>query len=212
MDFQRYLALRSKMMDERETMRMYQFQIRGILKANKLWDIVSGRSPKPKKKEGEKQDAFDEKLKSWSLNDSKAQNYIVTSLGQESLLHIMNCETARQMWTKLETIHEQKSLTSRQILREKYDSFAKDAGDNMAVHVSKLRNLVQQLKDLGEVISDEMVIAKVLSTLPSELGHFHLAWESTAADDQTIENLISRLSIEELRLKSMDPDESTQIN
>lgn len=111
-------------------------------------------------------------------------------------------------WKKLETIYEQKSQASIQLLLEKYYGFTKDPVDNMAVHVSRLRNLVRQLKDLGEVISDTMVIAKVLTTLPSELGHFHSAWESTAAVDKTIENLTSRLSVEESRLESMHANES----
>ena len=207
------------MADERETVRieklqsvdkwpLYKFQIRVIMKAEELWEIVCGDSPKPEKMEGEKQDVFNEKLKLWELNDSKAQTHIVTSLGQEPLLHIMNCETASEMWKKLETIYEQKSQTSIQLLLEKYYSFAKGPEDNMAVHISKLRNLVRQLKHLGEVVSDKMVIAKVLSTLPSELGHFHSAWESTAAVDQTIENLTSRLSNEELRIESMYANES----
>lgn len=219
LDFSRQQALAFKMAEERETTRieklqsvekwpMYKFQIRVILKANELWEIVSGESKKPEKKEGEKQDIFDENLKVWNLNDSKAQKYIVTSLGYEPTLHVMNCGSASEMWATLETVYEQKSQTSIQMLLEKYYSFTKDPGDSMAVHVSKLRNLVQQLKDLGEVISDKMVIARVLSTLPSELGHFHSAWESTAANDQTIENLTSRLSIEELRLESMYANES----
>lgn len=208
------------MADEREAIRIeklqsvekwptYKFQIRVIMKASELWEIVSGDSSKPEKKEGEKQEVFDEKLKVWSLNDSKAQKYIVTSVGQEPLLHIMNCETSNQMWKKLETIYEQKSKTSIHMLLEKYYGFTKDPGDNVAVHISKLRNLVQQLKDLGEVISDAMVITKVLTTLPLELSHFHSAWESTAANDQTIDNLTSRLVNEELRLESKYANESS---
>lgn len=207
------------MADERETVRieklqsvdkwpMYKFQIRVIMKANELWEIVSGESPMPKKKDGDNQGVFDEKLKNWRLKDSKAQKHIVTSLGQEPMLHVMNCETANEMWKKLETVYEQKSQTSVHMLLEKYYGFTKDPEDNMAVHVSKIRNLVRQLKDSGEVISDKMVIARVLSTLPSELSYFQSAWESTAATDQTIENLTSRLSTEELRLESKFANES----
>lgn len=171
---------------------IYKFQIRVIMQANELWEILTGKCPKPVKTAEEKQEVFDEKLKAWKLKDSKAQKNIVTTLGEEPILHIMNCETASDMWKKLETVYEQKSKTSIHLLLEKYYGFTKDPSDSMAVHISKLRNLVQQLKDMGEVISDTMVITKVLTTLPSELNHFHSAWESTSEVDQTIDNLTSR--------------------
>lgn len=37
-------------------------------------------------------------------------------------------------------------------------------------------------------------------SLPSNYSHFSSAWESTAADQQTIENLSSRLVMEEARI------------
>lgn len=207
------------MADERETVRieklqsvekwpMYKFQIRVIMMSNELWDIVCGDSPKPVKNDNEKQEDFDAKSKAWKLKDCKAQKHIVTSVGEEPLLHIMNCETAREMWTKLENVYEQKSKSSIHLLQQKFYSFTKDPADNMAVHISKLRNIVQQLKDLGEIISDSMVITKVLSTLPSDLGHFQSAWESTSENDQTIDNLTSRLVMEEIRLETNYANES----
>jgi len=41
-----------------------------------------------------------------------------------------------------------------------------DPNDNRAGHISKAENLSRQLKQLGEPISDSMLITKILMTLP----------------------------------------------
>lgn len=58
------------------------------------------------------------------------------------------------------------------------------------------------MKDLGETISDNIVVTKVLMSLPPEFGHFASAWESTAENLQTIENLTARLVMEEARIQN----------
>ena len=37
-------------------------------------------------------------------------------------------------------------------------------------------------------------------TLPQEFSHFHSAWESSTKADRTMENLLSRLMVEESRI------------
>lgn len=185
---------------------IYKFRIRVLMKASDLWEIVSGEVRKPvAEAQGTRamQDKFDESLKTWNKKDSKAQTLIVTSVGQEPLLHIMNCVTSRDMWLKLNNVYEQKSKASIQLLRQTFYSFNKSSEDSMSVHISKLRNIVQQLKNMGENISDSMVVSKMLMTLPTEFNHFYSAWwESTSADQRTLSNLTSRLVMEERRLKS----------
>lgn len=60
--------------------------------------------------------------------------------------------------------------------------------------ISKLHEIVQQLSDLGEVISEKM-----LMSLPLSLNHFQSAWESTADSKKTLNELPTRLMIEETR-------------
>lgn len=85
------------------------------------------------------------------------------------------------------------------MLQQKFYSFNKCSKDNTAVHISKLRNIVQQFKDLEETISDSILITKILMTLPCR---FNSSWESTSGDYQTVDNLTSRLVMEELRLET----------
>lgn len=83
------------------------------------------------------------------------------------------------------------------LISQNFFNFLKDSGDDIATFISKLQSIVQQMKDLGENISDNIVITKILMSLPSEFAHFASAWESTAENLQTIENLTSRFVMEE---------------
>lgn len=80
----------------------------------------------------------------------------------------------------------------------------RDSSDDIATHISKVQELEQRLKTLGESISDEMVITKILMTLPPTMNYFVSAWESTIGTSRTIANLTSRLVAEEIRLKALD--------
>ncbi|GBP01126.1 Retrovirus-related Pol polyprotein from transposon TNT 1-94 [Eumeta japonica] len=67
--------------------------------------------------------------------------------------------------------------------------------------LSKVHEMQNQLKQLGENMSDKFVITKVLMSLPEDYKHFISAWESAPDDKQTYDNLVARLLIEEERIK-----------
>ncbi|CAI6355435.1 unnamed protein product [Macrosiphum euphorbiae] len=72
-----------------------------------------------------------------------------------------------------------------------------DPKDNIAGHTSKLENLSRQLKQLGEPISESMLITKVLMTLPESYRHFYSTWDSMNSANRTLEQLTARLMVEE---------------
>lgn len=184
----------------------WKFQVKIILSSMDIFDVVSGLEEIPDASESD----ADAKIIKWKKKDAKAQRVIVTSISSQPMTHILNCKTACEMWTKLHGIFEQKSDTSIHYLQQRFYKFEKDPQDNMAMHFSKLEEIVQQLHDLGEEISDSMFITKILMTLPKEFNHFHSAWESTAEENRTAEKLRVRLMIEENRISSNDLKETNE--
>lgn len=188
----------------------WKFQIRVILNASELYEIVSGEEPQPvnaridDETEDEANVRYVAALREWKKKDNKAQKYIATTVGSQPLIHIMNYNTAKEMWDKLHSVYEQKSETSVHLLQQKFYSYAMDANDDVANHISKLEDLAQKLKDLVEEISTTMLITKILMTLPASFSHFHSAWESTNVNDRTIKNLTSRLMVEEARIAATE--------
>jgi len=98
----------------------------------------------------------------WNRADNKAQKCIVTSLDEQLLQYIMNCDTSNGMRNKLLSVYEQMSDTSITIVQQKFYHYTMDPKDNIAGHISKLENLSRQLKQLGEPISELMWITTIL--------------------------------------------------
>ncbi|KAB0794531.1 hypothetical protein PPYR_11370 [Photinus pyralis] len=176
----------------------WKFQMLQVLEASELFDVVDGTDSPPSNRDENYRTA----IVAWKKNDAKARRAISTACKKQPLLQIMNCDTANSMWTTLKSTYEQTLKSNVLFLQQKYYSFTKEPGDDIATCISKLMEIVQQLKDQKENISDTMVMTKILMALPAEYNHCHSAWESTSAENQTMSNLRARLMAEELRLKS----------
>lgn len=181
----------------------WRFTVRITLLAGEIFDVVSGDAVKPVSA-GASADAAatadaNKKIAEWNKKDARAQKIIATSLGERAKIHVYQCLTSKAMWDKLHSVYEQKNESGKHLLQQKFFSFVKEKSDDIVTHISKLETIVQQLRDLGVVIDDNMVITKILMTLPDEYRYFVSAWESTAKNLQTIENLTNRLMIEESR-------------
>lgn len=118
--------------------------------------------------------------------------------------YLITCETAAEMWSKLSTIHEQKSASNKLTLMTKFHEYKMSSTDSVAQHVAKIENMARQLKDIGEKLSEVTIIAKILGTLPSKFNALVTAWDSVSERDQKKEVLIERLIKEENRLTVMD--------
>lgn len=71
--------------------------------------------------------------------------------------------------------------------------------DTIVSYIAKLEDIAHKLEVMGEKVSDNIIITKILMTLPHSYHHFVSAWESAAQIERTLENLTSRLAIEEMR-------------
>lgn len=136
----------------------------------------------------------------WDKDDGMAMFILTSSMDLNQISLIENCETAKQVMTKLEAIYEQKSEYNKMLIHEKFYQYSYSVNDTMAQHVSKVESLAKQLRETGEKISDTAVMTKILSTLPSTYRSLRQAWLSLDENSQTIQNLTSRLVDEEASL------------
>ena len=141
--------------------------------------------------------------KNWIKKDAKAMYILSYSMEYPQLDCLITCTSSHAMWTKLCTIHEQKTATNKLVLTTKFHDYRMVSGDSVAQHIAKVENIASQLKDIDEKISDVMIVAKILSTLPTSYHAFISAWDSVAAADQTLDKLRERLLREESRMTNM---------
>ena len=181
---------------------MWKFQVRVLNLASGAIDILSEDLVKPEPAQYQNPYqviAYEKKLKDWKRLDGLAQKSIATTVSPRCMSHIMNCDSARGMWLKLHQVYENQSETTKHMLQQKWFSLGRDAADDIATYIAKIKDIACRLTTFGEPVPYSMVITKILLTLPPSLKHFATAWESTGQDQRTLTNLISRLSMEEIR-------------
>lgn len=187
---------------------IWKFQVKIVLQSIGAWNVVNGTEKEPKRDSSNTK--YETELAEFNKKDVNAQRVIVTTVGEQPLLHIVNCTHASEMWSKLQTVFEQKSKSGIHFLYQKFFLHTKSDEVDMAGFISQIEEIVKQLSDLDTKIPDSMVVTKILMSLPPTYNHFHSAWESTAEANQTLEHLRTRLMIEEKRLNSQETsDESS---
>lgn len=147
----------------------------------------------------------------WDKNDGMAMFLLTSSMELNQISLIENCETAKEVMTKLESIYEQKSELNKMMVHEKFYQYKMSSTDSIAQHISKVENLAKQLKETGEEISNTAIMTKILSTLPSKYRSLRQAWLSLDPNSQTIQNLTARLLDEEASLTNEEESESALV-
>lgn len=197
---------------DNENWGIWKFQVRVILNSHNAWEVADGTYECPAALAADANEearaAHVTSLATWKKADAMVQKVIATSVGQQPMLHIINCTTGREMWRKLTDIYEQRSESSIHMLQQRWYEAAVDSNDNIATYIAKLGDMAHRLNLLGEQIPDSMIITKILMTLPPNFRHFVSAWESTPSAERTLANLSSRLTIEESRTAMHEASEA----
>jgi transposase InsO family protein len=174
----------------------WKFQVNALFVAHGIRDIVDGSRVKP---EGVGQD-----IARWIKDNAKAMFLISTTIESEQLEPLLVCVTAKEMWEKLTSVHEQKSASNKLLLTTRLYEYRMSPGDSIIQHVAKVQNMAAQLLDVGEPVSDLTIVAKILASLSSKYAAFQTAWDSVSPEQQTLNNLQERLIREEARLTAED--------
>jgi len=148
---------------------LWKFQIEILLKANNLYEVVISDTS--------------ESTDKWKKDDAVAQKLLISTIDKKPLLHILECKTAYQMWTKIRTIYERDNEQLKCNLLQNFYSLLYDKNSNVATYISKLKNLANRLKSLKVELDDNMVMSKIMQS-------------------RTLENLTARLIAEEMRIKT----------
>lgn len=170
----------------------WKFEMLAMFRAAKVHQIVNGTDVLT-------EDASAATKSSWEEKDAKGRVLISTTLERSQLISLITCETAKEMWDALCRQYEQKSSSSKLLLLNKFHSYRMESGDTVVQHVSKIKNMALQLKNLGAEMPDDTVMAKILAGLPPTYSSFQTAWDNVDEAKQTMDNLTERLVREESR-------------
>lgn len=184
-----------------ETYPLWNFEMRIMLRAKQLYKIVNGEDVLA-------QDANANVTDQWKTKDAKAQYYILRTIDQHVKPHILTCETAKDMYDTLKNIYDKQSAQQKQQLQSDFFNYTWNKSKDVMTNISHVQNIVFRLKTVGEDISDDMMITKIMTILPDQYKHFRSAWDSASVSDKNLDNLKSRLSKEEDFLKGNYKEEA----
>lgn len=185
-----------------DTFDLWKFQVTVFLQAQNVFGIATGVTEQPKGDE--------EKMTDWIKKDAMCKKIFIMTIDRALQTHIMHCATAQDMWKKMIEIFENKGEETSCVLMQEFFDAKYEKGESIMNHVSKLENIYYKLKASDSSVTDNMLIHKILSTLPDTMNAFKTVWEMAPKEDKKLSNLISRLLIEEKRMKPST--EGDQVN
>lgn len=181
----------------------WKFQIKMLLTANDISDLVDGMRVMPAAPEEGEEPL---QMKAWIRDNAKAMFFISSAFEYDQLEPLLICTTAKEMWDNLCRIHEQKSAANKLLLLQRFHEYLMASSDSVIQHIAKVRNMAAQIENVGESVSEITVIANILGSLPQKFSTFQTAWVSVDPDRQTLSNLEERLIREEAKLTNDSED------
>jgi hypothetical protein len=107
--------------------------------------------------------------KKLSENNSKDKGTILRSLVDSIFVKVMHCDSAKDLWDKLQNIYEGDAKVKGaklQIFRAKFEQLKMKEDEDIAAYLLQVDEVVNTIKGLGVEFDDSMVVQKVLRSLP----------------------------------------------
>ena len=91
---------------------------------------------------------------------------ISSSVSIPILENLVNCPTAADMWTTHCSLYQHKSKGNIYMIQNNIFEYKMCAGDSINTHINKVLSMGNLLKDLGQLIAEEMLVTKIVCSLP----------------------------------------------
>ena len=165
---------------------LWKMHMRFIFQSRDIYSIVNGTLKKSSLTTPAEQ-------LQWEKKDKQAIVAILGTLDSFHKQEVINCSTSHDMWTQLQAYRDQHSDECIIALQAKYYNFKLNEGESIAAFISTLQQLAKQLTDLGQTITEQQLISKIICGLPSSFDPLLLAWDNIPIANQSLLGLQSRL-------------------
>ncbi|KAF7380593.1 hypothetical protein HZH68_016458 [Vespula germanica] len=151
---------------------IWKTQMEALLIKNERWEYVSGEKRKPELDTSSK--AAQEE---WSTADRKAKADLILSISPSVLEHIGGCETARDVWLKLESIDTSKGPMRKTSLLKQLTLHRMKDDDDIRDYMSKFFDTVSKLEAMNVGINKDLLAIMLLYSLPESYENIKCAIE-----------------------------------
>ncbi|XP_073030765.1 uncharacterized protein [Primulina eburnea] len=150
-----------------------------------------------------------------SNQNSKALNDIFTSVDMNMFSLITNCTSAKSAWDILQSHCEGSESVRRTRLRmltSKFEMMRMEESENILEYDRRLREISNEAFSVGESISNERLVSKVLRSLPERFNiKICTIDEAKDTSKMALEDLISSLRTFEMNLDMQKKDKGKTI-
>ncbi|KAL3699391.1 hypothetical protein R1sor_017413 [Riccia sorocarpa] len=170
----------------------WKWHIQSILEGDDLWDLTQTiDSP---------DDAKDEKLKK---RKQCVLSIIKRSVQREIIHYLLEVKTPNECRKVLTTLFEVKNSATRLTAFNEFCSLKMESGASVTEFMYKVKRVVSQMRTYGDKLSNEMVVERILTALPSSFDSIRSV---IGAGEKlpSIEQLTGRLQLEESRDRNRD--------
>lgn len=152
-------------------------------------------------------------------NDARAKNAIMCGLVNSELVKIISCKSAKEIWDKLKSIHEgddKVKETKLQTHRAHFEGLKMNDNEDIEAYMLRVNEVINAIRGLGDKIEDNVIVKKVLRSLPPRFDSKLFAIEE-AKDLKTfsIDKMYGSLTTYEMRIgkvKSIDQEATFKVN
>ncbi|KAJ4707148.1 Retrovirus-related Pol polyprotein from transposon TNT 1-94 [Melia azedarach] len=185
-----------------ENYQIWVVKMKSYLKSIGLWDAVeTGRDPPPLRANPTiaQMKQYEEEL----LKKDKALTVLHSALADHVFTGIMALETAKEVWDQLKEQNEGSDRVKAVrllTLKREFENLKMKEAETIKVYSSKVMELVNQMRLLGEVIEQHKIVEKMLISLPEKFeAKVSVIEESHDLKKLTVVELISKLQVQEQR-------------
>jgi len=139
----------------------------------------------------------------WKKLDQKVKRTIQLCVSDSVLLNVSWEATIKDLWDKLGTLSQYKSLVNKLFLWKKLYNLRMKDGDLMTEHMNAFNTVVSQLLPIDIKISYEDKCFSLLCSLQDSWDNLVIAIGSNAIALQ-FDEIVSSLLMEEMRRKNME--------
>lgn len=163
---------------------IWKAQVESILEVKDLANVLTTSKPRRSEKATDAKKAQKEnEISEWEKKDKQAKSLLLLSLDNKHVRLIIKCKTAREIWERLISVHEQRSAASKIVKQKEFFDLQMRSNEDIQDFISRAEYLYGILKDIGVTgIDESTLVNKIVSGLPRKYMNFISNWGNESQD------------------------------
>ncbi|KZS10552.1 Uncharacterized protein APZ42_024954 [Daphnia magna] len=147
-------------------------------------------------------------IDAWHLKDVTCRNYILATNKPMQKQSLYGCLTAKEMWRKMQTQYVERADDLEHTYHQQLCDIKHDSGKDIRYHINRFCNVANKLREMGSPLPSNLLINKIICSLPESYKEFRARWRDVPIMEKTIDNMTMRLIGDEEIISCYQPTTS----